>query len=34
MSDAQIVEEGAPAVVFHNPGHERTKRFLANVLSQ
>jgi ABC-type polar amino acid transport system ATPase subunit len=32
MSDARIVEEGTPEDVFQNPGNERTKRFLANVL--
>ena len=33
MSDGQIVEQGAPEVIFRTPEHERTKRFLAKVLN-
>jgi ABC-type polar amino acid transport system ATPase subunit len=34
MSDARIVEEGPPEVVFRAPTHERTQRFLATVLDR
>jgi polar amino acid transport system ATP-binding protein len=33
MSEAQIVEEGPPAVVFKAPQHERTRRFLSHILN-
>ncbi len=33
MSDAEIVEEGAPDVVFRAPVHERTQRFLSRILN-
>ncbi len=33
MDEGQIVEEGAPDVLFGNPKHERTKRFLSKVLN-
>ena len=32
MDEGRIVEEGPPAVVFSEPAHERTKRFLSRVL--
>jgi polar amino acid transport system ATP-binding protein len=32
MDEGQIVEEGAPEVIFGNPTHERTKLFLSKVL--
>ena len=28
MADGQIVEEGAPDLIFEHPRHERTQRFL------
>jgi len=34
MSDAQIVEEGPPDVIFRAPSHERTQRFLATILNR
>jgi len=34
MSDAQIVEEGPPDVIFRSPTHERTQRFLTTVLDR
>jgi ABC-type polar amino acid transport system ATPase subunit len=34
MSDAQIVEQAAPDVIFHNPEHERTQKFLQMVLNR
>jgi polar amino acid transport system ATP-binding protein len=34
MSDAQIVEEGPPDVIFRSPTHDRTQRFLASVLNR
>ncbi len=33
MSDAQIVEEGAPQEIFRSPRHERTTRFLSRLLN-
>ena len=33
MSDAQIVEQGPPDVIFRNPAHERTQRFLQKILN-
>src|SRR5215217_6093985 len=33
MSEAQIVEEGPPEVIFRAPRHERTKRFLSRILN-
>jgi polar amino acid transport system ATP-binding protein len=32
MDDGVVVEWGAPAVIFENPSHERTKAFLSKVL--
>ncbi|HEV2890644.1 MAG TPA: amino acid ABC transporter ATP-binding protein [Frankiaceae bacterium] len=32
MDDGVVVEEGAPAEVFGNPRHERTKAFLSKIL--
>ncbi|MDP9831913.1 MULTISPECIES: amino acid ABC transporter ATP-binding protein [Trueperella] len=32
MDEGQIIESGAPAAVFDNPSHPRTKEFLAKVL--
>ena len=32
MDDGVVVEEGAPAEVFTNPRHERTKAFLSKIL--
>ncbi len=32
MDDGQIIEEAAPAILFKNPTHERTKLFLSKVL--
>jgi ABC-type polar amino acid transport system ATPase subunit len=34
MSDAQIVEEGPPDVIFRAPRHERTQRFLSTILNR
>jgi ABC-type polar amino acid transport system ATPase subunit len=34
MSDAQIVEEGPPDVIFRTPRHERTQRFLSTILNR
>jgi polar amino acid transport system ATP-binding protein len=34
MADGSIVEEGPPAEFFKNPKHERTKKFLGEILSQ
>jgi polar amino acid transport system ATP-binding protein len=31
MADGVIVEQGPPHELFHNPSHERTQRFLAEV---
>jgi ABC-type polar amino acid transport system ATPase subunit len=33
MSEAQIVEEGSPEVIFRAPQHERTRRFLSRILN-
>ena len=32
MDEGQIVEENTPDVFFTNPSHERTKRFLGQIL--
>lgn len=32
MDDGRIVEEGTPCKIFGDPGHERTREFLAQVL--
>jgi ABC-type polar amino acid transport system ATPase subunit len=32
MDEGQIVEEGAPDVLFSNPTQERTKLFLSKVM--
>lgn len=32
MHDGQIIEEGAPKQLFENPQHERTRRFLSQIL--
>lgn len=32
MDEGQIIESGAPAAIFDNPSHPRTKEFLAKVL--
>jgi ABC-type polar amino acid transport system ATPase subunit len=34
MADGVIVEEGPPAQIFTNPGHERTRQFLQSVLEK
>jgi ABC-type polar amino acid transport system ATPase subunit len=34
MSDAQIVEEGPPDVIFRSPTHERSRRFLTSILDR
>ncbi len=34
MSDAEIVEEGPPEVIFRAPTHERTQRFLTTILNR
>ena len=34
MSDARIVEEGPPDVIFRAPTHERTRRFLTTILNR
>jgi polar amino acid transport system ATP-binding protein len=33
MSDAEIVEEGAPEAIFKAPAHARTRRFLSHILN-
>src|SRR6185369_6012138 len=33
MDEGAIVEEGKPAELFSNPGHERTKAFLSKILT-
>jgi ABC-type polar amino acid transport system ATPase subunit len=33
MSEAQIVEEGPPDILFKAPAHERTQRFLSRILN-
>jgi polar amino acid transport system ATP-binding protein len=33
MSEAQIVEQGSPEVIFKAPQHERTQRFLSRILN-
>jgi polar amino acid transport system ATP-binding protein len=32
MHDGQIIEEGAPKQLFESPQHERTRRFLSQIL--
>jgi general L-amino acid transport system ATP-binding protein len=32
MADGQVVEEAPPQRFFHNPSHERTRRFLDQIL--
>ncbi|MGO4889081.1 amino acid ABC transporter ATP-binding protein [Anaerobacillus sp. MEB173] len=32
LADGHIIEEGAPKDIFNNPQHERTKRFLSQIL--
>ena len=32
MADGQVVEEAPPQCFFHNPSHERTRRFLDQIL--
>jgi general L-amino acid transport system ATP-binding protein len=32
MADGQVVEEASPATFFTNPSHERTRRFLEQIL--
>jgi len=32
MDEGQIVEQNTPDVFFTNPSHERTKRFLSQIL--
>jgi polar amino acid transport system ATP-binding protein len=34
MASGSIVEEGAPAQFFTNPSHERTKKFLGEILGR
>ena len=34
LDDGTIVEEGAPAKIFHDPSHERTRTFLKKVLEK
>ncbi len=34
MSDAEIVEQGPPEVIFRAPTHERTQRFLTTILNR
>jgi len=34
MASGSIVEEGAPADFFSNPRHERTKKFLGEILGR
>ncbi|MBM3580661.1 MAG: amino acid ABC transporter ATP-binding protein [Alphaproteobacteria bacterium] len=34
MSDAQIVEEGSPDIIFRAPKHERSRRFLTTILNR
>ena len=34
MADGSIIEEGPPAEFFKNPKHERTKKFLGEILPQ
>jgi polar amino acid transport system ATP-binding protein len=34
MASGSIVEEGAPAVFFSNPRHERTRKFLGEILGR
>jgi ABC-type polar amino acid transport system ATPase subunit len=31
MDDGAIVEEGSPAAIFENPGHERTRAFIGQI---
>jgi general L-amino acid transport system ATP-binding protein len=32
MDKGRIIEKGAPDTLFGSPSHERTKRFLSNLL--
>jgi general L-amino acid transport system ATP-binding protein len=32
MADGEVVEEAEPEVFFTNPSHERTRRFLDQIL--
>ena len=32
MDEGQIVEENTPETFFNNPSHERTRRFLSQIL--
>jgi ABC-type polar amino acid transport system ATPase subunit len=32
MHDGRIIEEGSPQELFENPKHERTQRFLSQIL--
>jgi len=32
MAEGEVVEEAQPSVFFHNPSHERTRRFLDQIL--
>jgi ABC-type polar amino acid transport system ATPase subunit len=32
MAEGEVVEEASPGVFFSNPSHERTRRFLDQIL--
>jgi ABC-type polar amino acid transport system ATPase subunit len=32
MAEGEVVEEASPGVFFNNPSHERTRRFLDQIL--
>jgi general L-amino acid transport system ATP-binding protein len=32
MAEGEVVEEAVPSIFFHNPSHERTRRFLDQIL--
>jgi polar amino acid transport system ATP-binding protein len=32
MADGEIIEEGPPGEFFQNPRHERTRKFLGEIL--
>jgi polar amino acid transport system ATP-binding protein len=34
MADGSIVEEAVPETFFKNPRHDRSKKFLGEILSQ
>ena len=34
MDQGTIIEEGPPAVVFNQPRHERTRKFLTDILRE